>query len=268
VTPWHDGRVPDLDDDLIARLRDRAADPERRTDAPRSMTFSTPGGSMRTEFADLESILSSGRSGGTAVPGARDSLVGELPGAASPAAIDAAGRELPFRIPRGLRRVWTEVANGGFGPGGGLLSVEQSVAAYQRLSAGDELPRGRAWRGQLLPIRDNEPGFECLDVASGQVVAWDPEGLAERVNDRRWERSFEATAPTFAAWWTRWLDARPASEVLQERINASMIEQARAARASIRAKTPEERRAMGLPDVGWEKVVWGGLGLEADDGAE
>jgi hypothetical protein len=26
----------------------------------------------------------------------------------------------------------------------------------------------------------------------------------------------------------------------------------------------EERRAMGLPDVGWEKVVWGGIGLDED----
>jgi hypothetical protein len=23
--------------------------------------------------------------------------------------------------------------------------------------------------------------------------------------------------------------------------------------------------AMGLPDVGWEQVVWGGIGLESDD---
>lgn len=29
--------------------------------------------------------------------------------------------------------------------------------------------------------------------------------------------------------------------------------------------TTEERRAVGLPEVGWERVVWGGLGLD-DDG--
>ena len=160
------------------------------------------------------------------------------------------------------------MANGGFGPGGGLLSVERSIAAYRRLSAADELPRGRLWPRELLPIRDNEPGYECLNIESGRVVAWDPEALAERVSDRRWEGSFSETAPSLAAWLTTWLDSRPAHEALQERINASMLEQARAARASIAKKTPEERRAMGLPEIGWEKVVWGGLGLEEDEGSQ
>jgi len=29
--------------------------------------------------------------------------------------------------------------------------------------------------------------------------------------------------------------------------------------------TPEERAGFGLPAVGWEKVVWGGIGLEPDE---
>jgi hypothetical protein len=28
--------------------------------------------------------------------------------------------------------------------------------------------------------------------------------------------------------------------------------------------TPAERAAMGLPEVGWKKVVWAGIGLEED----
>lgn len=30
------------------------------------------------------------------------------------------------------------------------------------------------------------------------------------------------------------------------------------------ALTPGQRAAMGLPEVGWERVVWGGLGLDDD----
>jgi hypothetical protein len=37
-------------------------------------------------------------------------------------------------------------------------------------------------------------------------------------------------------------------------------------RARIAAMTPEERAAMGLPAVGWERVVWGGIGLDEDEG--
>lgn len=252
---------------MIARLRERAADPTRRTDAPRAITFTTPGGSMRTAFADLGTILRGGFSGGLAGGETRETTVGELPAEASPEALDAAERVLGFPIPHDLRRLWSEVANGGFGPGGGLLSVDGSVASYRSLLTGDELPHGRTWPPELLPIRDNDPGFECLNVESGEVAAWDPEGLAERVSDQRWGRSFSILAPSLETWFRTWLDARPAHEVLQERINASMIEQARASRASIARKTPEERRAMGLPEKGWEKVVWGGLGIEDDEGS-
>lgn len=44
-----------------------------------------------------------------------------------------------------------------------------------------------------------------------------------------------------------------------------MIEDARRSRAMIAAMTPEERAAMGLPEVGWEQVVWGGIGLDEDE---
>jgi hypothetical protein len=56
------------------------------------------------------------------------------------------------------------------------------------------------------------------------------------------------------------------AEQAAERMAASQVEQARAARAHIAAMTPEARAAMGLPEVGWERVVWGGIGL--DEGEE
>ena len=48
----------------------------------------------------------------------------------------------------------------------------------------------------------------------------------------------------------------------------SQVEEARKARAHIAAMTPEARAAMGLPEVGWEKVVWGGIGLDEDGEVE
>ena len=31
--------------------------------------------------------------------------------------------------------------------------------------------------------------------------------------------------------------------------------------------SPEERAKMGLPETGWERVVWGGLGWDEDETA-
>jgi hypothetical protein len=45
-------------------------------------------------------------------------------------------------------------------------------------------------------------------------------------------------------------------------VNYQEFEEARKARARIASLSPEERAAMGLPEVGWEKIFWGGLGWD------
>jgi hypothetical protein len=47
----------------------------------------------------------------------------------------------------------------------------------------------------------------------------------------------------------------------------NQVRQAREARAAIGRMTLEEQRVMGQPDVGWEAVVWGGMGWDPDEGA-
>src|SRR5689334_1918050 len=99
-------------DDLIARLRERVADPKRRTDAPQSITLSGAGGTLTTHFNTLGGLLS-GVQGSTSNPAVKD-----LPPPASEAALEAAEARLGTPLPAALRRVYGEVANGGFGPGG------------------------------------------------------------------------------------------------------------------------------------------------------
>jgi len=43
-------------DDLIDRLRERAADPKRRTDTPQSISFSGPGGTARESRAMIAAM--------------------------------------------------------------------------------------------------------------------------------------------------------------------------------------------------------------------
>ena len=246
-------------DDLIARLRERVADPKRRTDAPQSITLSGAGGTLTTQFNTLGGLLS-GRPGSTSNPNVKD-----LPPPASVAALDAAEARLGTPLPATLRRLYGEVANGGFGPGGGLLSIEDAVKAYAEMSREPYLPKGYPWPAGLLPIVDSEPGYDCVELPTGRVVGWDPEDLSERSGEGAWKKSFSELAPSLEAWLGDWVRRRPAHELMQERIQQGMVEEARKSRARISAMSPEERRAMGLPEVGWEKVVWGGLGLEETD---
>lgn len=244
-------------DDLIARLRERVADPKRRTDAPQSMSFGGAGGTMTLSLNTIGGLLT-GRPGSTQNPNVPEAL----PAPASEAALQAAEARLGTPLPAPLRRVYGEVANGGFGPGGGLLSIEKAVAAYVELTREPYLPKGGLWPAGLLPISGDESGYDCVEASTGRVVGWDPEELTERSGEKAWNNSFTELAPSLEAWLGEWLDRRPAHELLQERVQSSMVEEARKSRARIAAMSPEERRAMGLPEVGWEKVVWGGLGLE------
>jgi len=244
-------------DVLIARLRERVADPTRRTDAPQSIAFGGPGGTLTTQFNTLGGLLM-GRPGSTQNPTVPEAL----PAPASEAALQAAEARLGTPLPALLRRLYAEIANGGFGPGGGLLSIEKAVAAYVEMAREPFLPKGYPWPAGLLPISGDESGYDCVELSTGQVVGWDPDGLTERSGEKAWQKSFTELAPSLEAWLGEWLDRRPAHELLQERVQSSIVEQARASRARIAAMSREERRAMGLPDVGWEKVVWAGIGLD------
>lgn len=301
-------------DELIRRLRERVADPKARTDAPQSVSFSGPGGTVTTEFGSLEGMLAGGGYGqpgagvglgGPGGPGALGALLADLqrvvdanqagrpidddirrrvdgmtaamsrdnpnvPGMGPPATaavLDAAEARLGFALPAALRRVYGEVGDGGFGPGGGLLPIERIVDEYLLLTAQPQGPKDQPWPAELLPIEVVDPGYVTLDVATGRVVDWDPEELTERSGDAAWRASFRESASSLEAWLEAWVGSRPAHEVEQERLDASMVDEARRSRAMIAAMTPEERAAMGLPEVGWEQVVWGGLGLDEGKGS-
>jgi hypothetical protein len=135
------------------------------------------------------------------------------------------------------------------------------------------MPRGREWPAELLPVVSMDPGWDCVEATTGRVIAWDPEELGERSSEDRFRRSFTEAHPTVEAWLAAWLDRRTAEEERADMMARFMapdyqVQQAREARAAIGRQTPEERAAMGLPAVGWEKVVWGGLGWDEDQATD
>jgi hypothetical protein len=269
-------------DELIRRLQERAADPRRRTDARPSVFMQGVRGldlggllsGLAGARADLDRAVAASQSGQVdpevhakaeqIAAAMRTPVSPGLPPPAEPAAVAGAEAAIGVALPPVLRRVYAEVADGGVGPGEGLLPLATVVRRHAELRTGAELPRNRTWPETLLPVVDRDPGFDCVDASSGGVVAWDPEGLSERSGEAVFADSFREIAPTVESWLLAWLDEPSPEERLADQLAAANIKAAREARASIAAMTPEERRKMGLPDVGWERVVWGGLGLEDD----
>ncbi|WP_149263302.1 SMI1/KNR4 family protein [Actinomadura sp. K4S16] len=109
---------------------------------------------------------------------------GSLPPPASASAVADAEQKIGHRLPVLLRRLYTEVANGGFGPKGGVLGVPGTLAQdhwtdlvnqYDLFSSGEEqlVPNGMVWLcdwGSAVWLL-----VDCRDDR-GSIWVWDPMG--------------------------------------------------------------------------------------------
>jgi hypothetical protein len=134
---------------------------------------------------------------------------------ASPEEVAAAEASLGFRLPPLLRRLYLEVANGGFGPANGLEGVPSLshecgadiVVLYKAYARGDpEEPRLR-WPYGLVPLVDLGCNIiECVSCIAPphpilrldpDRIDWDrPEPIAE---------SLLPVAPSFEGYLEAWL---------------------------------------------------------------
>jgi hypothetical protein len=238
-------------DGLIEQLRTRVADPSGRTEfAPsqfESAIKSLSLGGMLSFGASLADSLrrvvasnQAGRMPDADVSETAERLQREMTSPAprgslrqaSVGEVQAAEAALGVALPPLLGRLYVEVGDGGFGPGRGLLSLEALVGETRELRKGDVLPRGRSWPGSLIQLVERDPGWFCLDVASGAIVEWDPEDLAERSSEERFRRSFTESSPSLEAWLAKWLRKMAAAD-------RKPSEKERWARMAARAQTPE-----------------------------
>jgi hypothetical protein len=145
--------------------------------------------------------------------------------------VDAAERDLGFRLPELLRAIYTQVGNGGFGPAYGFLGVkggatdERSntlVGVYRSLHDLVEENAYWQWPEGLLPLCRLGCGmYSCLDCVGSQVpvLTFDPNGIwvDEDEADAHetlllWVNAFWWEGRSFASWLERWLDDRPEPE--------------------------------------------------------
>jgi hypothetical protein len=93
----------------------------------------------------------------------------DLPPAATASALQQAQQQLGFGLPQLLQRVYLELANGGFGPGDGLLGVSggyRNVDGRSIVELYAEL-RGQGWPEDVLILCDlGCAAWSCLDAKS------------------------------------------------------------------------------------------------------
>lgn len=128
-----------------------------------------------------------------------------LPEPASDAALTALEDDAGRPLPQFIRRLYLEIADGGFGPRGGLLPVAGIRSAYAELRS--ESPSGtedETWPPGLVPLVATDAGHECVDLTSGRIVESDFEEM-ERDGEVVYGLVIRDGAQTPQAWLSAWL---------------------------------------------------------------
>jgi hypothetical protein len=303
-----------LSETMVARLRERAGQANRRSETSEMAAGSVDSGElmadmprsddpavrdylegMNTPFAGMISNMVTGDGsqarglfgafgrmlGGRQIfasMGGRTMSFGpkRKPKAAPPPATEKqvakVEEQLGFELPRDLRQYYLEVAEGGVGPGDGLYNLKQLLAKWREMTREPVGPRGQKWPARLLPIEGDRWDLTCIDRDSGKLVYFD----IEEIDYGGWKKCFRDEAESLEAWLAKWLDRPSPEEVAKRRAERqtqpkmATEEETQAwldendefmRRAEIFSMTLEQRRALGLPDVGWEEKVFEGFDL-------
>jgi hypothetical protein len=290
--------MADIPLDLFQRIADRANDPMRRTymagananaqpldmgqlmadfqkhGAPAAQGLLGAFGKMRSLFGGSMPGFSMMGPGGVMSVGDMPSGPQPLAPAPGEQALIEAGQAIGRPLPDEVRQLYA-IGDGGFGPGEGLMPLAAMVDRYQRMTEAPFGPLDQDWPGNLLPLFDENPVLSCIDLDSGQIVAWDPEEIEDEESDEDWQRSFRVEHPSLAALMAEWLGEPTAEEVSQEAMRSAVAdrkargpspvtgypmqldpaEQAESEITFLTYADPSLRADFGLPETGWEDEV-------------
>ena len=137
----------------------------------------------------------------------------QLPPPASPRELAEAEERIGFVLPSLLRSLYSEIANGGFGPGYGFIGLitrvplgrfegDSAVELFQAFRSGDPEKPDWSWPGRLIPGCDWGCAIRsCIDCSDPQlpVIRFDP-------NEPEHQCSHES--PSLAQWLEDWLEGK------------------------------------------------------------
>jgi hypothetical protein len=134
---------------------------------------------------------------------------------ASPEQIEATEASLDFPLPEFLRRVYTEIANGGFGPGLGLIGVpggatdehgNSIVDLYDSYASTNPDDDSWRWPDRLVPICHwGGAVYACADCAdpAGAITCFD---LTEYEPGRDLKTLMVPQQCSLESWLRRWAE--------------------------------------------------------------
>jgi hypothetical protein len=129
--------------------------------------------------------------------------------------IEAAEVSLDFALPAFLRRIYTMIGNGGFGPGRGLIGVpggatdehgNSLVDLYDSYAASNPDDDGWRWPARLVPICHwAEAVYSCVDCSTsgGAVICFD---LTEYEPGRDLKDLLIPQHPSLESWLRAWAE--------------------------------------------------------------
>ena len=227
------------EDELITAIRSHLSNDTRPTEA-RGSEFTTQVqtmdlgallGSLGSVAGDLARLLGDPLNPPADVVARADAFgvsmgtpaAASVPGPIAPADLERAEQRLGVELPGLLRRLYLEVANGGFGPGFGLLGLPPGgwtddkgadlVTLLERnLDLPDDWGEDRwRWPRHYLPIAyHGDVVYAALDLSrdGAPVLDYDPSGLDWDDDDYPVDEdeAFDEVAPSFLQWLVDWLE--------------------------------------------------------------
>jgi hypothetical protein len=147
--------------------------------------------------------------------------------------IELAESKLGFKLPTFLKAVYTEVGNGGFGPGygvvglpGGFLDDGRDITGlHELLSRPDESEPQWIWPAYLVPICNWGCAiYTCVDAFTdeGVTFTFDPNGheIGEPIDNL-----FGRTHDSIESWFLDWVNEVPQWDLMfeEDTARATMI---------------------------------------------
>jgi hypothetical protein len=141
--------------------------------------------------------------------------------------IQVAEQEIGFEFPDLLRTIYSQVANGGFGPEYGIVGIKWGASldgvtlesGYRKMEKLERRHNVWQWPKRLLPLANYGCGmWSCVDcdLPSLPMILWDPNNLDSNLDgaDARlnWGSTFWDQGLSLRGWLEGWLAGRPQSE--------------------------------------------------------